>query len=596
LVTGVFGPAYSLQIPLTAGGLYTVAVTITDGARVAQTSWTINAATYHAPRVLFDESHEEENTLDPTRANQLNPQNPSIVLFGNLDQAMQAGYQVSRLAIGPITPQVLSGADVLVLAAPTQSLSGPEQQAIASFVQAGGGLVFLGVRNLNTNINTLIGQWGIQFDGTQIDSPQQPCCPQNFQLSSFANHPALGSNPSFQMNFGGSLTLSQGAIALGQTSAAEWKSISGQAAQQPGDPNGPFVIIAAAQSGKGRVFAISDNAFDDQVLQYTPDNLNPNLFLSALAWLSAAVNPTPSPPAPPPPAPVSAEPASGSGTSQTFTFAFSDANGYQSIGVADILFASALDGRHACYVAFVQATSSVLLVDDAGDAGGPYQGLVLPASGSIGNSQCTINGTNSSVSVSGNTLTLTLAIAFNAAFNGNKVIYTSAQDKLSNSSGWQALATWAVPGPPSTGPAVAGINPARGTSFGPALYTFTFSDTNGQADIAVANVLIASAIDGRHACYIAFVPATSSVLLVDDAGDAGGPYQGIVLPASGSISNGQCTIDGAGSSVSVSGNTLALTLAITFSQSFAGNRLFYLAARTDTATSDWQAVGSVTVP
>lgn len=187
---------------------------------------------------------------------------------------------------------------MLVLAAPSQSFSTTEEQAITNFVQAGGGLMFLGVRNLNTNINSLLSPWGIQFDNTLIESPQQSCCPQNFNLSSFANHPGLGPSPAFTMNWGGSLNLSTGAVPLAQTTAAEWKSLSGQMTQQPGDPSGPFVAAAAAQPGTGRVFAVSDNAFDDTVLGYTPDYLNLNLFLSATAWLSAPLNPTPSPPSP----------------------------------------------------------------------------------------------------------------------------------------------------------------------------------------------------------------------------------------------------------------------------------------------------------
>jgi len=128
-------------------------------------------------------------------------------------------------------------------------------------------------------------------------------------------------------------------------------------------------------------------------------------------------------------------------------------------------------------------------------------------------------------------------------------------------------------------------------------YQFTFTDTNGFQDISVANILVNSAIDGRQACYVAFVPSTSSVLLVDDAGDAGGPYSGMVLPSSGSVSNSQCTINGAGSSVSGTGNTLTLTLAITFNPIFAGNQIFFLAARNNNGqNSNWQAVGSIAVP
>jgi hypothetical protein len=86
--------------------------------------------------------------------------------------------------------------------------------------------------------------------------------------------------------------------------------------------------------------------------------------------------------------------------------------------------------------------------------------------------------------------------------------------------------------------------------------------------------------------------------LVDDAGDggyaAGSP---IALPSSSTLQNSQCTINGTGSTVSATGSTLTLNLAITFSSSFAGNRVFYLAARNNsTGNSGWQSVGSVTVP
>jgi len=302
--------------------------------------------------------------------------------------------------------------------------------------------------------------------------------------------------------------------------------------------------------------------------------------------------------------PTLASPAAGNGPSQTFAFTFTDLGGYQNLSVVDVLINSALDGRQACYVAFVptSATSgSVFLVDDGGDAGGPYQGLVLPGGGTVSNSQCTISGAGSSVSGSGNNLALTLEITFTAGFWGNKVFYLSSQGTLGNSSGWQALGTWGVPGTLPSGPGGGGVTPARSNSVTHA-YTFTFTDTNGWQDIEVANILINNAIDGRHACFLAFVPstATSGALdLVDDAGDAGGPYSGMVIPGSGSVSNSQCAINGSPSSVMGSGNTLTLTFTITFNDDFAGfagNKVIYMATRGKTASSGWQAAGSVSVP
>ena len=286
----------------------------------------------------------------------------------------------------------------------------------------------------------------------------------------------------------------------------------------------------------------------------------------------------------------------GTGMSTTITFSFNDTAGYQNLHVVDILINSVLDGRHACYIAFVpsgQNSGALDLVDDSGDAGGPYSFTILPGSGTVSNSQCTVSG---SASGAGNTLNLTLNITFSASFAGNKVFYLSAGDQSGANSNWQALATWNVPGGAAAGPTVTGVAPARTSRLGPTTYTFTFADTAGFQDAAsIENIIINSAIDGRHACFLAFQPSSNSLFLVDDAGDAAGPYQGLTLPASASIGNSQCTING-GSSVARNGKSLTLTLSLSFTQSFAGNQIIFMAARNSTANSGWQAAGSVTVP
>lgn len=144
------------------------------------------------------------------------------------------------------------------------------------------------------------------------------------------------------------------------------------------------------------------------------------------------------------------------------------------------------------------------------------------------------------------------------------------------------------------------MSPSRTDGSGQ-LYTFNFSDSNGFADITVINILLNSAIDGRQGCFLAFVPSsatTGSVFLVDDAGDAGGPFAGgLTLPSNGTASNSRCTINGTGSSLTATGNTLTLKLSMSFTPLFNGNQVFFLAARNDAAheNSDWQPVGSVTI-
>jgi hypothetical protein len=237
------------------------------------------------------------------------------------------------------------------------------------------------------------------------------------------------------------------------------------------------------------------------------------------------------------------------------------------------------------------------LLNDAGAMN--FFGLALPGGASAQNSQCGISASGSSVSIAGNTLTLTLAITFTSAFTGNQVIYMAARTAAANS-GWQALGTWNVPAAAITGPAVVGMSPPSSAGLSQT-YTFTFADSLGWQEISIADVLIASAIDGIGACYVAFVPTTASagaLLLVDDAGDAGGPYSGAVIPSIAdalSLTNSQCSIDPDRSSAIATGNTLTLTLSIAFRAGFLGNRIVYAAARSATQSSGWQAVGTIAI-
>jgi hypothetical protein len=271
--------------------------------------------------------------------------------------------------------------------------------------------------------------------------------------------------------------------------------------------------------------------------------------------------------------------------------------------VLDVLVNAFLDGEQACYFALAptSATTGYLyLVDDAGD-GGYVNGtpMLLPSANSLKNAQCTLHGSGSSISASGNNLTLTLAITFNSSFAGNKAFYMAARSNTQNS-GWQVLGTWNVPGTAPAGPGVGTMSPARSTSLG-GTYTFNFTDTNGFSDLSVVDILTNSALDGAGACYAAYVPTTATagyLYLVDDAGDGGYVPGSPVLLSSGSVlQNSQCAINTAASSASANGNVLSLNLAMTFKAGFAGNQVFFLAARNGTTgNSGWQIAGSVTVP
>ena len=111
----------------------------------------------------------------------------------------------------------------------------------------------------------------------------------------------------------------------------------------------------------------------------------------------------------------------------------------------------------------------------------------------------------------------------------------------------------------------------------------------------MVNILINSSLDGRQACYLAYSRPAGVLYLVNDSGT--GLLPGLALNGSGTVANGQCTVNAAGSSAAGSGDTLTLALNLSFTAVSAGNRVIYLAARdaAEVHNSGWQSMGCWTV-
>jgi len=318
----------------------------------------------------------------------------------------------------------------------------------------------------------------------------------------------------------------------------------------------------------------------------TQKNMNAQALLTVTLWQQGAV-----------PNPAGVNPPIFNGSSVPITFYFNDPQGWQDLNVVDVLINNFLDGRQACYLAYSRPQNVLYLVDDAGGALLP--GSVLNASGSAGNSQCTVSWGSSPVATAGNTLALTLTLGFNTSFAGIKVVYLAARDVEENNSGWQPMGVLGIPGSSqTTTTSVAGVSPARGsgsTSMETYGFAFGFSDTKGYQDLGVLNILVNDSLDGRHACYLAYSQPSNTLFLVNDNGDALLP--GRPLSASGALGNSQCTVTWSSTPAAANGANLLLTLNITFSRSFGGSRIFYMAAR-DAAEGNntgWQSMGTWTV-
>jgi hypothetical protein len=140
---------------------------------------------------------------------------------------------------------------------------------------------------------------------------------------------------------------------------------------------------------------------------------------------------------------VSVTPDAGSGSSRVFSFKVADGNGFADLDAVSIDIAGTLTPAGACWMIFWESSKQVSLANDAG--AGWVGTETLGSSGTMQNSQCTLNLAGSSSSGSGAYLTVNLSLSFPTAFAGAKDIFANAEDNEGLYSGWQALGTWTVP-------------------------------------------------------------------------------------------------------------------------------------------------------
>jgi hypothetical protein len=284
------GKSYSLMRDRDYTGTDTVQVFISDGFQELTHTWAVQMNAYIYPKILFDEAHNEYNTISQERANLLNPEHPGWVYFGILKSQIETDFIIERFETGALTSSVLQDYHVLILSAPQTPFSNSEINDIVAFVSNGGGLCFLGDAGLNIDINPLLQNFGIQFDSFSILEPVgQNQGDGNCKIKNFSDHPSIGSVDRFDMNWGGSFTVTSPAEAVGFTESNTFQDKNWNQIKDGNDPEGSFSVMCATEYNKGRVFCVSDNSFHDDYIQWEQSQ-NDELFLNVLQWLTENVN------------------------------------------------------------------------------------------------------------------------------------------------------------------------------------------------------------------------------------------------------------------------------------------------------------------
>jgi hypothetical protein len=290
--------------------------------------------------------------------------------------------------------------------------------------------------------------------------------------------------------------------------------------------------------------------------------------------------------APPPVVSVlSVTPSSGVGRSQNFTFTFSD-----SAGANDIALVTAWLGQSTtpvpplCSVTYNPQSNMLALRNDDGSlpVGAP------PGAGSQQNSFCTLDGANSSVVASRNSLTLNLAL--NLSLSGNLAVKGEAVSMTGIATGWTQLGSWIADTPPQ----VVSVTPSGGTGLSQT-FTFVYSDPASTTFSLFDVQAIFRTQNLTCQIQVAFAPlffggsgTFPQVSLDNSVG-----YFGDAQP----LQNPQCSVDLANSSGVVSGNTYTLTLPVMFTSALAGvNTVGGSVSRGMFKTTVTQTLGTWNVP
>ena len=101
-----------------------------------------------------------------------------------------------------------------------------------------------------------------------------------------------------------------------------------------------------------------------------------------------------------------------------------------------------MSSANSCLMYYTPGTNTLLLLNDAGTA---YMTAPVGSASTLQNTQCSIALGSSTMTLSGSTLTLNLAMTFAPSFAGAKNVYLYAASASGMASGWQTRGTWTVP-------------------------------------------------------------------------------------------------------------------------------------------------------
>jgi len=279
--------------------------------------------------------------------------------------------------------------------------------------------------------------------------------------------------------------------------------------------------------------------------------------------------------------------ATNAGVETPVTALYGDGGGFAALTKVQICLGGLTYPSTSLYAAYLPATNLLYLYNASNVAVGGFApgsaNVITTGLGSLDCAKTTVTG-------SGDNLSVVWSIAPSAALAGTRHVYLQAADAGATSS-WGNFGIWTVATPL---PSVVGLTPASlsGDAGSSGTLTATYADSAGYGTLTKVQVCLGGLTYPATSLYAAYFPGTNLLYLYNASNVAVGGFapgsNNVITTPLGSLNCAATTVSG-------SGDTLTVAWSITPGTALSGTQNLYLQSADAESTSNWALLGTWTI-
>jgi hypothetical protein len=163
---------------------------------------------------------------------------------------------ITQVALTTIAPD--PGIGALIIIGPTKEFTDAEGKLVGDFVRDGGRLVLADDFGTGNSLLSKMGA-GSRFSGQLVMDLAFEKQPEFSVVFDFAPDPLTTSVSTLLFNHPSSVTVNISTTSvIANSSVASWRDVNGNKLQEPGEPRGPFPLVARERLGLGTILLLSD--------------------------------------------------------------------------------------------------------------------------------------------------------------------------------------------------------------------------------------------------------------------------------------------------------------------------------------------------